>query len=196
MRTAQSLILLSRRANVSQKIVLPRLIVSASYHTSLFPYTRNHCNCRATRSLHSGVDKESSVPSSTTDSPVGFSDVPGVKSAGDKMIIMFTCTVCDTRSARTISKQAYNEGIVMVRCACCNNRHLIADRMGVFEDSIGDGDGPGNGWDIQKYLAKEMGEKSRHITDDNVFELSMEDIVGAKKAAAHRKAVGDGNKDE
>lgn len=108
-----------------------------------------------------------------------FADVPGVQTTGEKMIIMFTCTVCDTRSARKISKQAYNEGIVMVRCDCCKNRHLIADRMGVFEDSLA-----GNsGWDIQKYMA-EQGEKVRSITDENVYELTVEDIVGAKKAAA------------
>lgn len=117
----------------------------------------------------------------------GFADVPGVKTAGEKMIIMFTCTVCDTRSARKISKTAYTQGIVMVRCGGCKNRHLIADRMGVFEDSIDDdgkgGLAPGTGWDIQKYLAKEMGENSRFITDENVYELTVEDIVGAKAAA-------------
>ena len=30
--------------------------------------------------------------------------IPGVVHGGDKMVIMFTCSVCDTRSARTISK--------------------------------------------------------------------------------------------
>ena len=115
-----------------------------------------------------------------------YSDVPGVKTEGEKMIIMFTCTVCDTRSARKISKIAYTQGIVMVRCGGCKNRHLIADRMGVFEDSIDDGKGglaPGTGWDIQKYLAKEMGETSRYITEENVYELTVDDIVGAKAAA-------------
>ena len=125
---------------------------------------------------------------SDSESPTspGFVDVPGVQTAGDKMIIMFTCTVCDTRSARKISKQAYTEGIVMVRCGGCNNRHLIADRLGVFEDSIEDQSGeglqPGTGWDIQKYLTKELGENSKYITDENVYELTMKDIVGAKAA--------------
>jgi protein import protein ZIM17 len=126
-----------------------------------------------------------------------FVDVPGVQTGGDKMILMFTCTVCDTRSARKISKRAYNEGIVMVRCAGCNNRHLIADRMGVFEDSIPSSDGSakvGEGWDIQKYLQKEMGVQSKHVTDENVFQLTMQDILGAKAAAVLKNngAVGDG----
>ena len=124
-----------------------------------------------------------------------YGDVPGVQSTGDKMVLMFTCTVCNTRSARKISKQAYQTGIVMVRCAGCNNRHLIADRMGVFEDSIDSSPADGNhthgsaatgtgGWDIQKYLQKELGQGSKYITDDNVYELTMNDIVGAKVAVA------------
>jgi hypothetical protein len=126
-----------------------------------------------------------------------FGDVPGVQTGGDKMILMFTCTVCDTRSARKISKRAYNEGIVMVRCAGCNNRHLIADRMGVFEDSIPNSHGGakvGQGWDIQKYLQKEMGVQSKYVTDENVFELTMQDILGAKAAAVLKNngVVGDG----
>ena len=97
-----------------------------------------------------------------------FMDVPGVKTEGDKMVLMFTCTVCDTRSARKISKQAYHHGIVLVRCGGCKNRHLIADRMGVFEDTLplpraGISKGPmvGTGWDIQKYLADTREPKLR-----------------------------------
>jgi hypothetical protein len=43
--------------------------------------------------------------------------------------------------------------------------------MGVFEDP---------GWNIQDFLA-EKGEASKYLTDDNVFELKAEDIVGPTK---------------
>jgi protein import protein ZIM17 len=102
------------------------------------------------------------------------------------MILMFTCTVCDTRSAKKISKQGYNHGIVIVRCPGCNNRHLISDRMGVFEDS---------GWDVQQHLGKE-GEIAKFITDENVMELTAEDILGIKSTLAeHNGHSGIGKKE-
>jgi hypothetical protein len=60
--------------------------------------------------------------------------VPGAQHGGDKFIMLYTCTVCDTRSARTVSKQAYAEGVVIVRCPGCSSLHLVADRLGYFDD--------------------------------------------------------------
>lgn len=99
---------------------------------------------------------------------VDMIDVPGVKTGGDKFIIVYTCKICDTRSAKKISKQGYNKGVVLVRCGKCQNLHLIADHLGVFEDK---------GWDIQKYLAQ-SGENVNVVTDDNVLELTPKDILG------------------
>jgi len=96
--------------------------------------------------------------------------IPGVVYGGEKLIMFYTCKVCETRSVKKISKQAYHHGCVLVRCPSCKNLHLIADHKNVFED----GD-----WDIQKYL-ESRGETVKVVTDDSgVFELTDRDIAGS-----------------
>ena len=50
------------------------------------------------------------------------------------LLMMFTCNVCETKAARTFSKDAYNKGVVLIRCEGCDNLHLIADNLGWFRD--------------------------------------------------------------
>ena len=47
--------------------------------------------------------------------------------------IAYTCTVCDQRSTRQFSKQAYYNGVVIIKCPGCNSLHLIADNLGWFQ---------------------------------------------------------------
>ncbi|KAL5982581.1 hypothetical protein ACLOJK_016655 [Asimina triloba] len=48
------------------------------------------------------------------------------------LAMIFTCKVCETRSVKTVCRESYDKGVVVVRCGGCNNLHLIADHLGWF----------------------------------------------------------------
>jgi hypothetical protein len=68
---------------------------------------------------------------------VGFcsatASVLGTK-AREAYLFVYTCKVCNSRSERKISKQAYHNGVVLVKCPGCNKNHLVADNLKWFED--------------------------------------------------------------
>ncbi len=97
----------------------------------------------------------------TAEADNGLGKVPGTKRGGEKglMVILFTCKVCETRAAKTFTKMAYENGVVLVKCPGCGNHHLIADRLGWFQDGS---------WDVTS-IARKAGEEScRVVTNDNM----------------------------
>lgn len=96
--------------------------------------------------------------------------IPGAQKGGKKLAIIYTCAVCDTRSARQFTENAYNNGVVIVQCPGCDNRHLIADNLGFFSAEE-------DGWNIEKGM-KKMGGNVQAVNNDNVLELSIEDVFG------------------
>lgn len=108
--------------------------------------------------------------------PLGgsFADVPGTTNTrGRTLAIVYTCAVCDTRSAKQFTEHAYRHGVVLVRCPGCQNLHLIADRLGWFHDAGEDS----RDWDVEKAMA-EAGNSVTAVAGEDVLELTQVDVIG------------------
>lgn len=128
-----------------------------------------------TTTLVSQDDLQLALDAASSDAPI-----PGAQTGGKKLAIVFTCTVCNTRSAKQFTEQAYQNGVVMVRCPKCENLHLIADRLGYFQN---------DDWDIEQFM-QENGEKVTAVTNDNVLELTLKDVLGDKLEEAAAEVEG------
>ena len=99
-----------------------------------------------------------------------------------KMGIVFTCTVCESRVARTFTRRSYEKGVVIVRLeqkdGCTNSRgsclHLIADNLGWFED---------NPVNVEMLVAR-RGETVQHLmlSDKKVIEEKLSETSDRSNA--------------
>lgn len=71
------------------------------------------------------------------------------------LYMMFTCGKCDVRAVKGFSRQAYENGVVIVRCPGCQSQHLVADRYGWFGE-------PG---DVEDFLARRGEAVTRGAAD-------------------------------
>lgn len=83
-----------------------------------------------------------------------------------KLQLTYTCKKCDTRNQKYFSRLAYEKGIVIVICDCCDRKHLIADNLQWFKD---------NGTNVEKILAEkgEIVRRGKVIVTDEGAEMNI-----------------------
>lgn len=85
-----------------------------------------------------------------------------------QLVMMFTCTKCETRAAKAFSKSAYTSGVVIVECPGCDARHLVADHLGWFG---------AKGETIEEFAAERGGAVVSRLAD-NTLELTPAEVCG------------------
>mmetsp|Transcript_105415 Transcript_105415/g.251050 ORF Transcript_105415/g.251050 Transcript_105415/m.251050 type:complete len:187 (-) Transcript_105415:159-719(-) len=111
--------------------------------------------------------------------------LPGTR-AEEAYALAYTCGVCNHRSAKKISKRAYHHGVVIITCPSCGNRHLIADRLGWFEDEGTDIE------DMMKTKGEEIVKLSKYRLNCTSEEAAhaLEDLLNIEPAeGADREAL-------
>lgn len=122
-----------------QRIAIPRNVVQRST-----PNILNFCTNNKNHPEPEPKENLSSVPLAQLEK---------------KMQMIYTCKVCSTRNSQIISKVAYTQGVVLVRCSGCRNNHLVADNLGWFKDKK---------TNIEDIL-KEKGEQVQRVSLGNEF---------------------------
>ncbi|EXC32926.1 DNL-type zinc finger protein [Morus notabilis] len=115
------------------------------------------------------VNVPSRTDSTTSASDVKYSAASNLRaSPRHDLAMIFTCRVCETRSVKTVCRESYEKGVVVVRCGGCNNLHLMADHLGWFGE-------PGS---VEEFLAA-RGEEVKKGSSDTLS-LTLEDLAGKK----------------
>lgn len=113
------------------------------------------------------VEKTAVNAGSTRETKQELASIPA------KMFLAFTCEVCKVRNTKTISKQAYQKGVVIIKCEGCANNHLIADNLGWFTDTK-------KQWNIEDIMALK-GETVRRVSDEtHAWEIVEETVAQMK----------------
>ncbi|KAK4783511.1 hypothetical protein SAY86_007885 [Trapa natans] len=56
------------------------------------------------------------------------------KSPRRRMLVAFSCNICQQRTTRAINPHAYSDGTVFVQCCGCNAYHKLVDNLNLFHE--------------------------------------------------------------
>lgn len=86
--------------------------------------------------------------------------------------------------ARLAGQVAFEQGVVLVRCPGCDNNHLIADRLGYFDD---------DSTDVFNLVGR---HEYRSNLDGNVVELTERDLDTLRREATNKSGADDAARPE
>jgi protein import protein ZIM17 len=184
-------------SKASSRTTGPRATCASSQNVLLYghhPRLPSKCTCVLTATTRTFSSSEgstdpslirhlsqevSSVPADTSDTTGTHLTIPGSQTgAGRKLAIVFTCTVCETRSAKQFTERAYEHGVVIIRCPGCQNLHLIVDRLGYFDEGH---------FDLET-IEQMTGQDVKRVSDaDGALEIDLETLLGTEKMEELRK---------
>ena len=137
-RLRRSLVFLSRPSSSSSSGSGAGNALAASAPSSSSPSASSSAAAAAAAASASSSAAAADAAASFPGVSGAASPAAGAAAPGALMVAMYTCRVCETRSARRVSRAAYERGSVLLRCPGCRGLHVLSDHLGYFDDAAVD----------------------------------------------------------